>query len=93
MIDLSLIDRLKARGLKDPAGAKRRMEEKARAAKDLEAGGTAGAGMKVGIKWAVSRDIALLILQVFPCDKVKSLKRCFKINFLVPSSPMNPCSH
>jgi hypothetical protein len=46
-----LIDCVKARGLKDPAGAKRRMEEKARAAKDLEAGGTAGAGggvMKVG---------------------------------------------
>ncbi len=40
---------MKARGLKDPAGAKRRMEEKARAAKDLEAGaGAGGGGMKVG---------------------------------------------
>ena len=35
---------MKARGLKDPAGAKRRMEEKARAAKELESGGVAGGG-------------------------------------------------
>jgi hypothetical protein len=51
VLSWSIVLCVKARGLKDPAGAKRRMEEKARAAKDLEAGGTAGAGgggMKVG---------------------------------------------
>jgi hypothetical protein len=37
----------KARGLKDPAGVKRRLEEKSRAAKELESGGGGGGGMKV----------------------------------------------